>query len=234
MTGTSGLVLGLIPARYGSTRLPRKNVRPLSGRPLVKWVLDEAVKSETLDLVAVTSDDSAVLEIGSEYPGVQLIRRPAELAAADSPAIDYVKHALGVIDADVDVVVILQPTSPLVLARDIDETVRLLGESGADSAVTAVRVRHDLHPVKYKRLMGDRLIPFLEPEDGRMAAQDLDEVYVRSCAVYATRSEVLASGELIGADCRAVVVPAERSVDINDELDFAWAEFLVQRMHEHE
>jgi CMP-N,N'-diacetyllegionaminic acid synthase len=220
------VILGIVPARAGSKRVPRKNVRLLGGKPLVSWVLEAGLAARSLDRLVVSSDDDEVLGLAHAH-GVEGIRRPAELATDTAPAIDYVRHVLGTHPADV--IVILQPSSPLTLPADIDATVDLLQATGADSAVSVVKLDHAIHPVKLKVLDGDRLLPFLEEERGRMAAHELPSVYVRNCAVYATRRSVVQGGQIIGADCRAYVMPRERSIDINDELDLSFAEFLVAR-----
>jgi CMP-N-acetylneuraminic acid synthetase len=167
---------------------------------------------------------------------VVALKRPAALSDDTAPAIDYVRHALAALEPThgvFDAIVIVQPSSPLTLASDIDATVALLASSGADSAVSVMQLDHAIHPVKLKSLVGDRLLPYLEDEGGRMAAHELPTLYVRNCAVYASRRGVIESGAIIGADCRGYVMPRERSVDINDEIDFAFCEFLFARMHSH-
>ena len=162
--------LGIIPARAGSKRIPGKNTRRLAGRPLVEWAFAAAAKAETLDRVVVTSDDPEVLRLAATFDPRWPLSRPAELAGDASPAVDYVRHALAVLESDgegpFDVVVIVQPTSPLTLPEDIDATVRLLQSSGADTAVSVVRVPHHVNPIKFKRMEEDRLVPYLEEEEG--------------------------------------------------------------------
>ncbi len=125
-----------------------------------------------------------------------------------------------------DAVVILQPTSPLTLPEDIDNTIQKLLETEADTAVSVVAVSHMLNPLKLKVMEGDKLLPYFEAEDGRMAAHQIPTVYVRNCAVYASTIETIKANKIIGTDCRAFVMPPERSIDINDKLDFEFAEFL--------
>lgn len=225
--------LGIVPARGGSKRLPRKNVRPLGGKPLVAWAIEAARGAQRLSRCVVSSDDREVLDIAAGYDvGLPLVR-PAEISDDLSPAIDYVRHALDVLEAEgegrFDAVVIVQPSSPFTLPADIDATVELLAASGADTAVSVVQLDHAIHPVKMKILAGDRLLPYLQEEAGRMAAHELPDVYVRNCSVYATRRDVIEAGQIIGEDCRAYVMPRERSLDINEELDLAFAEFLLSR-----
>lgn len=223
--------LGIVPARGGSKRLPRKNVLPLGGKPLVCWAIEAALASLRLSRVIVTSDDDEVLAIATRYGSVLALRRPPELATDTSPAIDYVRHALAAVEATddrYDSIAIVQPTSPFTQSGDIDSTLDLLERSGADSAVTVMQVDHAIHPVKLKVMHGDRLLPYLEEEGGRMAAHELPKVFVRNCSVYTSRRHVVDDGQIIGPDCRGHVMPAARSLDINEELDLLFAEFLLQ------
>lgn len=226
-------ILGIIPARAGSKRLPRKNVLPLAGKPLVCWVIEAARAARSLDRLVVSSDDPEVLSLARGYDPSIPLQRPAELATDTAPAIDYVKHALGYLEqrgeGPFSVVVIMQPTSPLTQPEDIDATVQLLERSHADTAVSVFQPDQVIHPFKLKVMDGDRLLPYLREERGRMAAHELPRIYVRNGAVYATRRHVIDTGQIIGPDCRGYVMPRERSIDVNDELDYRFAEFLVER-----
>jgi CMP-N-acetylneuraminic acid synthetase len=227
-------VLGIIPARKGSKRLPGKNVLPLGGTPLVARVIEAAQAASRIDRLIVTSDDEQVLQIAERYGASLRLVRPPQLAADESPAIDYVLHALGALEergeAPFDAVCILQPTSPFTLPADIDATIRLLETSGADTAVSVVELDHAVHPFKMKIMRGDRLLSFIEEERGRMASYELPKIFVRNCSVYVTRRDiVLDKKQIIGDDCRGYVMPQTRSLDINTEMDLAFAEFLLER-----
>lgn len=229
-------VLGIVPARAGSKRILRKNLRPLLGRPLVAWALEAALAAQRLSRVVVSSDDPEVLALASNYAAGIPLARPAAIAGDTSPAIEYVRHAVDVLEAGgatrFDAVAIVQPSSPLTSAADIDATVALLESSGADSAVSVMRVDHALHPTKFKVMAGDRLLPYLMEEAGRMAAHQLPEVFVRNCSVYAASRRSLDRGQIIGADCRGYVMPRERSIDVNEEIDLLFAEFLITREYQ--
>jgi CMP-N-acetylneuraminic acid synthetase len=246
-------ILGIIPARGGSKRVPRKNVRLLGGKPLICWVIEAARQVSQIARLVVSSDDEEILEIAKSYDEKLPLRRPPEISTDTSLAIDYVKHALDVIETiqkparskgdvnhtpDVidsdeptrfDAVVILQPSSPLTLPEDISATIELLKTTNADTAVSVVQLEHAIHPVKLKVMQGDKLLPYLEEERGRMADHELPKLFVRNCAVYAISRETIERGQIIGADCRGFVMPRERSIDINDEMDFMFAEFLIQK-----
>jgi CMP-N,N'-diacetyllegionaminic acid synthase len=223
-------ILAIIPARAGSKRVQGKNIKPLHGKPLVCYVMEAALKSSCITRVVVSSDSNEVLELAVKYPNIYFIERPAELADDHSPAIDYVKHTLQMLKEEFDMVVILQPSSPLTLPDDIDGTINLLLQHPeADSSVSVMKLDHAIHPVKMKVMKNDILLPYLEEENGRMAAHELPELYVRNCSVYVSRCSTIDGGKIIGEHCMGFLMPRERSVDINDPIDFAFAEFLIQQ-----
>lgn len=226
-------ILGIIPARAGSKRLPGKNKRLFDGKPLIQHIMEASLKSKRITNLVVNTDDEDILRMASDYEGIEFMKRPAEIAGDDAPAIQYVQYTLdrlkerGVL---FDTVVILQPTSPLTLSEDIDGTIDLLLSSDAESSVSVMKLDHATHPVKMKTMQGVELFPFLEEEKGRMAENELPEIYVRNCSVYVSRTEVIKSGKIIGEHCLGYLMPRERSVDINDIVDFSFAEFLKKEM----
>jgi CMP-N-acetylneuraminic acid synthetase len=213
--------------------VPGKNKRKLAGKPLVSWVIDAALETKRLDRIVVSSDDEEILRVAKSYSPSLAINRPREISRDDSPAIEYVRHALAVLEGEgearFDVVVILQPSSPLTEVEDIHGVLDLLERTQADTAVSVVQLDHSIHPAKLKLMQGDRLVPYLENEKGRMAEHELVKVFVRNCAVYATSRHVIESGVIIGEDCRGYVMPRERSIDINEQIDLLFAEFLISR-----
>ena len=225
------MTIGIIPARAGSKRLPGKNIKPFGGQPLVLHIVQTALQAHSIDRVYVTTDDDDIIALVTDLEDVVAIRRPERLADDESPAIDYIHHLFGQID-DIDQVeyaVILQPTSPLTLPGDIDAAVDMLKAREVDTVVSMVEVEHMLNPLKLKVMDGDTVKPYLEEENGRMAHHELPNVYVRNCAIYASKKSVYTGGQVIGTDCLGYVMPRERSVDINDGLDFDFAEFLYRR-----
>jgi CMP-N-acetylneuraminic acid synthetase len=233
MENSAAKVLGIVPARGGSKRVPRKNLRLLGGKPLVARSIETALASRRLARVVVSSDDEEVLEIARSYDSSLPLRRPAELSTDTSLAIDFVRHALATLEeageGPFDVVAIIQPSSPFTEPEDVDGVLDLLAAGGAESAVSVVEVEHALHPAKLKIMRGDRLLPYFEEERLRMAAHELPRVFVRNCSVYASRRAVHDAGKILGDDCRGYVMPRERSIDVNDELDWEFAAFLVAR-----
>lgn len=235
MLNSTKKVLGIVPARKGSKRVPDKNFRNFGGKPLFTHVVDSALKSTLLTDIVISTDHPKIIEYATlNYPGVRALSRPPELSEDGSPALDYVDHVLAFMKRELnktyDIVVILQPSSPFTLPEDIDNTISLLVSSGADSAVSVVRLDHMVHPFKMKQMVGDKLVPFIEEEKNRMAAHELPEIFVRNCSVYASKTDVIINKRsIIGDDCRGYTMPYERSVDINEMIDFEFAEFLYNK-----
>lgn len=225
-------VLGVVPARGGSKRLPGKNLKVVGGETLTRRALRTAAACSALDLVVLSTDDDAIAAEAGGVARVEVLRRPPALATDDAAAHAVVVHALDVLDAaghpPFDAVVVVQATSPLTRPSDVDRLVALLQETGAPSAATVVRLDHVVQPQKLKRLVGGRLVPYLEPERAHAHA-DLPELWVRNGSAYAAWVTTVREGALITDDQAGLPMPRERSIDINDELDLAFAEFLVAR-----
>ena len=225
-------ILGIIPARAGSKRIPNKNKKTFYGKPLISYIIEEAVRSSRLDTVVVNSNDEDILSIASSYENIIPLRRPEEISQDHSKAIEYVHHTIEYFNnkgINFEVVVILQPTSPLTLSTDIDKTIQLLENTNADSSVSIVELAHAINPLKMKVLDGDKLLPYLEKERGRMSADELPKIFIRNCSIYASKIEIIEQGMIIGEDCRGYIMPEERSIDINSPMDFEFAEFLYKK-----
>jgi CMP-N-acetylneuraminic acid synthetase len=224
-------ILGIIPARGGSKRVPHKNFRPFAGTTLIDLAIQHAQEATCLDDILVSSDAEEVLRIANNYPSIIALQRPKALATDLSPAIDYQHHALSHMEREYgkqyDWVVVIQPSSPLRSGEDIDQTVALFEKyPDADSSVSVVEVEHMVHPIKLKTMLGDLLLPYFEAEAGRTAAQDLPPAFVRNCAVYVFKVDNIRKGIQLGDKSIGYVMPRETSVDINDMLDFEFAEYL--------
>jgi CMP-N,N'-diacetyllegionaminic acid synthase len=222
-------VLGLVPARGGSTRVVRKNLAPLGGRTLVRRALETALAAGCFDPVALSSDDDQIL---AEAEGLDVValRRPAELATAEALARDFALHALRELDdpeRPLDAIAIIQCTSPFTAPQDVAGAVELLERTAAESVVTVARVAAAHHPLKLKRLEGDRLLPYLE-DDRLTPSHELEPLWARNGSVYVFRRNVVERG-LEADDVRGYEMPPERSFDIDTPEDLAFAEFLVAR-----
>lgn len=224
--------LGIVPARGGSQRIPRKNLQVVGGAPLVLRALRTALAATRLARVVVSSDDDEILGLVADLDPAASLRRPSELATSTAPAIGYVRHALAQVEdpsRPYEAVAIIQPSSPFTRPEDIDGCLELLEATAADSVVTVVELDHAFHPSKMKSLDGDRLVPLLMEEQGRTMAHELPPVYVRNGSVYACSRRAIDRGDLLGGDSRAVPMPRSRSLDLNSEFDLELARFLLSR-----
>ena len=129
------MILGLIPARGGSRRVPRKNLKPLAGRPLIEWTIEAAKRSAWLDEIAVSTEDDEIHRVAVEN-GIAVIRRPYHLAGDTANIYDAIRHALGRMQGNFTHVCLLHPTSPLRSVVDSDGCCALSSETGADAVVS--------------------------------------------------------------------------------------------------
>ena len=209
----------MIPAREGSKGIPRKNLAPVAGKPLLAWTVEAARKSRTLTRTVVSTDWEEAAELARQL-GAEVLGRPPDLAADDTPMLAVVRHALSELGR-CDVLILLQPTSPLRRAEPVDEAVRLLLESGADSVVSVVEVPHQFRPGKLMAIEDGRLVRLGWDAPDRHAGAP---VYARNGpAVLALRPERLGD-DLYGGDCRPYLMDMVDSVDVDGPADLEAAE----------
>jgi CMP-N,N'-diacetyllegionaminic acid synthase len=224
---TPGRVLGLVPARGGSKGIPDKNTRPLAGRSLLEYVARAAFESRAIDRLILSTDSERIagegVRVGLEVP----FTRPPELACDDTPMLAVVEHAVEWLERGgwtPEIVVLLQPTSPLRTADHIRRAIQQLRDSGADSVVTVMELPRHFSPDYVMRMDGSRLVPFL-PEGATVTRrQDARRAFVRDGTVYAFwRRTLRDSHSIYGETCSPLVVPAEQSItiDTNDDWDEA-------------
>jgi N-acylneuraminate cytidylyltransferase len=213
-------VQAVITARGGSRRLPRKNVLPLAGLPLIAWTIRAAQAATLIDDLILSSDDAEIRDVSSALGCRIPFVRPSELASDAARSIDVLRHAIGAQTRTFDITVCLQPTSPLRTAEDIDGAVRLCIESGAPTCASVTDVSKQQRLVY--GLSGDRRLRRITGSVDAGARS-----FMLNGAVYVARTEWLKTGELIGPETVAWVMPSHRSIDIDEHLDFRIAEMLL-------
>ncbi len=223
-------VLGVITARGGSKRIPGKNLRPLLGKPLIEYTIKAALDSKLLTRVILSTDDDEIMKVGRDC-GVEVpFKRPPELAGDATPTVDVVIQAVEFMEKQgffPDIIVILEPTSPLRQAEDIDKAIRKHIESDADSVVSVTQTDH-WHPIRAKKIEDDILHDYCLEEKEGVRRQDMPPAYFRNGAFYSVKRDVLINEHrLYGRTTRPYIMPPERSVDINEEIDFKLAETLL-------
>lgn len=230
-------ILGIIPARSGSKRLPGKNLRQLGAKTLVQYAMEAALESKSLNRIVLTSDADAILTLSKPYASkVSALKRPEHISQDDSPAIEYVEHVLQQIKNEgnlfPDYVVIIQPSSPFTKGIDIDACIEAMENLNTDCAASVREIQFDLHPSKLKCIREGKLMPYFEKEEDKMARHALQKVYVRNGSVYVSRIHLIHSRLILNNSCAAYIMPPERSLDINDVLDWEFAEFMMMKQIE--
>ncbi|MDP2820545.1 MAG: acylneuraminate cytidylyltransferase family protein [Polaromonas sp.] len=225
-------ILGLVTARGGSKGLPGKNVRLLSGKPLIAWTIDAAKAAGCLDAIVVSTDDPAIADAARQAGAEVPFMRPEELSGDTASSIDVVLHAMDVLAASgrhFDIVVLLEPTSPLREPSDIDQGLARLVESGAGSIVSVCRVE-SMHPAFiFRREDSDRLRPYLERQPTGLRRQDIEPLYFLEGTLYASYIDVLrAQRSFYHADTIGYEVPKWKSLEIDDIDDFKMLEALIE------
>jgi|SRR5690554_5490702 CMP-N,N'-diacetyllegionaminic acid synthase len=218
--------LAIIPARGGSKRLPKKNVLELVGKPLIAWTIEAALKSKHIDKVLVTSDDDEILDVSEKF-GAATIPRPADIAQDTSTSFEAIRHAIESMEK-YDYVVLLQPTSPLRTSQHIEEAIQLLVDRNADAIISVTEMEHS--PLWVNVLPGDNCMAgFLREEILNKRSQDLETYYRLNGAIYISQTTKLmdAGSFFLSNNVYAYKMSNTNSVDIDTEMDFKWAEFLL-------
>jgi CMP-N-acetylneuraminic acid synthetase len=212
--------------------MPGKNVRPLAGRTLLDYVAEVARTSAVVDRAVLTTDSEDVAAAGRAAGLDVLPLRPASLAADDTPMLPVVRHAIEQVMGEgfvPELVVLLQPTSPLRRAEHVRDAVRLLRETGADSVVTVVEVPRHLSPDYVMRIDEGVLRPFLSEGPRVTRRQDARPAFSRDGTVYAFRRDTIERhGSIYGEDCRPLVIGEDESLSIDTPRDWAEAERALQ------
>ena len=224
--------VAVIPARGGSKRIPRKNIRPFCGRPMIAWSIEAARASGCFDRVIVSTDDdeiaAAAERLGAEVP----FRRPAELADDHSGTVPVMAHAIEWLQAHgeaPETVCCLYATAPFVHATDLRRGQQALERSGGDYAFS---VTSYVFPIQRAlRITDAGRVAMLHPEYASTRSQDLEETWHDAGQFYWGRSEAwLANRAIMTADAVPVVLPRERVQDIDTLEDWRRAEWLFKAM----
>ena len=221
-------IVSLITARGGSKGIPRKNIKLLNNKPLIAYSIEESVASNTISKTYVTTEDREISEISKQY-GAEIIKRPDELAQDDSSSVDVAIHALDYLSEcgiEIDFFVLLQPTSPLRTKEDIDNAIDLFIKNDCGAVISVCELDHS-SMMSFK--VEDN---FLSPSCGEqfinIRRQELPTFYCQNGAIYITTPESIRKYRtFIPEKTIPYVMPEERSVDVDTELDLKFIEFLL-------
>ena len=212
-------VLAIIPARGGSKSIPGKNIKIVNGKPLLVWTIEHAKASKYIDRVILSSDDEEIINVAIKYECEVPFKRPKELATDSADSIPVLIHAMEALDEFYDYVVLLQVTSPLRVAKDIDACIERCEEKKAPACVSFVQ--SDKSPYLMftiddsdiiKPIIGNNILP--------KRRQDATPVYSLNGAVYVAKSKwIKKQDHFLTSETLGYVMPRERSIDIDIPLD---------------
>ena len=220
-------VLALITARGGSKGIPGKNLKLLSGKPLINWTIDAAINSKYIDRLILSSDDDDIIQeavsSGCEVP----FKRPTELALDNSSSMDAVVHALENVEEEYDYLLLLQPTSPFRKTKQIDAIIEEGIELQSDIVVSVCEAKK--HPAFMYSLDGDKLVPVMGVQ-AHKRRQDMPKVYEHNGALYFSRiSYLLEARSYNNEGARAFLMDNLSSIDLDEKIDWEFAEYLIMK-----
>lgn len=201
--------LAVIPARGGSKGIPRKNIKVIAGKPLIAWTIEAAKQSKLLDDFVVSTEDPEIARISKKY-GAKVIDRPKELAGDKATTLSVKQHVLSIIDAEV--IVLLQPTSPIRDKGLIDRCIKRFQAAKADNLVTGFMCKYYEYGVGFNK-----------------RRQDMKEFFYCDGNVYVTLADLIKNGKVYGKRNERLCISREQNLEIDDEFDFWMCEQVLQK-----
>ena len=203
------MIFGVIPARGGSKGIPQKNVRQVCGKPLIAWTIEAAQQSVLLDRWVVSTEDPEIASISRLY-GAEILNRPPQLATDTTPTLHVLKHALNHVSADI--VVLLQPTSPIRSSGLIDRCIRQFQDTQADSLATGFMCKYQEYAL-----------------DNNLRRQDRAGFFYDDGNVYVLRASMVSAGEQFGEKIERVLLDREQNIEVDDFFELWLAEKVLER-----
>lgn len=227
--------LAIIPARGGSKRLPRKNVLNFNSKPLIAWTIDAALKCSNITEVVISTDDKEIAEVGMKYGAKVPFIRPAEISGDSATSVSVVLHVVDFyekeLNTNVENIILLQPTSPLRNAENIQNAIDLFESKKANSVVSVCKMEHS--PIWCNVLPDDlSLENFIDEKYKNIRSQDLPIYFRLNGAIYIANTDVFKREKVFISSKKsfAYVMPNENSIDIDTELDFEIAEVMSKKI----
>jgi CMP-N,N'-diacetyllegionaminic acid synthase len=225
--------VAIIPARGGSKGLKRKNILPLLDIPLIAYSIKSGINSSNIDMVIVSTEDEEIAQVSKDAGAEVPFMRPLELAADVTPTLDVLKYTIEMLEErlgeKINNIVLLQPTSPLRNHLHIDEAFDVFLKNGQKPVVSVTEAK--THPNMVKRIENNQLVNFLDTAETVTRRQDLKKVYELNGAIYiTTRDMIINENRLYGDEVFPYLMEKQDSVDIDDRLDFLFAELLMKEM----
>lgn len=223
----------VIPARAGSKRIPNKNIKMLNKRHLIFYAINAGLKSKYIDRLIVSTDSDEIAKIAEKYGAEAPFKRPKKLAADKASTLSVLQHAVDYLkkkeNYEADFVIALQPTSPLVLAGDIDNAIKKIVKENVNSCISLTKINQKLEWMYYKK-NNKFPVRLLNAKNKILKKQDLRNVFSLNGAIYITKKEILKKGKIVDDNSlTAIIMPRNRSIDIDEPVDFIMAEALIKQ-----
>jgi CMP-N,N'-diacetyllegionaminic acid synthase len=231
--------LAIITARGGSKGIPRKNIRPVLGKPLIAYSIEAALAlRDRFCHIIVSTEDTEIAELSRQLGAEVPFLRPMELARDETPTLPVLQHAVRFVEekdrVKMDWILLLQPTSPLRTRGDILAAMQLAQMGGCDSVISVTEAHS--HPIFMKRIENGQLLSFsdlLVEKEGTRRQDAKPTAYIRNGAIYLTaRKTLMEDNSIWGKFIRAYIMPAERSVNVDGEMDLILTELMLQKRKE--
>ena len=226
-------VIGIVPARAGSKGLPRKNIAPLCGKPLIAWSIEAGLRSQYIDLVIVSTDSNKIAGISAEYGASVPFIRPAELATDETPTIDVVIHALEYLNNQrkqrFDYTVLLEPTSPLRDEADIDRAIKQLVDNVGASSLVGISRTEAQNPAFLVVLSENNFLIGLDQSEIKpVRRQEISDVYFLEGSIYVSDTKTLiARRTFCHQETLGCIFPKWKSLEVDDIDDLIMVEALM-------
>lgn len=224
--------LAVIPARGGSKRIPRKNIKKFCGKPMIAWSIEAALQSGCFDQVIVSTDDEEIAEVARQHGASVPFMRPAELSDDYTGTTPVLRHAVEWFSTQgqtFQLVCCLYATAPFVRAEDIQHGLEILAESGCDYAFSVTSYAFPIQ--RAIRITKNNRVEMLNPAHFSTRSQDLEEAYHDAGQFYWGHAEAWQAGKVIfGPDSAPVLLPRYRVQDIDSSEDWVRAEWMFKAM----
>lgn len=220
-------IIAIVPARSGSKGLKDKNIKDLNGKPLIAYTIEAALNSNVFDKIIVSTDSEKYAQISKEYGAEVPFLRSNENSGDVAGSWDVVREVLSKLDEKYDIVVLLQPTSPLRTAENIREALDLFFAKNATSVTSVCETNH---PAFWCNTLDESLsLEDFIKEEYRLPRQQLPKTYTYNGAIYIMKANNVINSNITTENSFAYIMDRKNSVDIDEELDFLFTESIIKQ-----
>ena len=232
-------ILAITLARGGSQSIPRKNIAPINEKPLIWYTIKEAKKSKLIDRYIISTDDVEIKNVCTKYDAEVPFLRPVDLSKNTSTSVEALQHAVEWCEKQenikYDIIVELMCTNPMKTSVDIDTAIQKLIDTNADSVIGVSKL-DDHHPARIKKIVNDKIQDFCTPELSSRRQDLKPDAYIRNGSIYVlNRDKLMKEGIRFGSkNSRPYIMPPEKFVNIDNEIDMHLAELMIKEYYLNE